>query len=201
MNRGIVAAVILAIAYTTCLAQPACGSRDVENVAGAIDVLTKRSPSETDPDNRKCIEAAIAAVSQFRSAKAVPELIRYLEYRRSDKDKEPDTVLLHPYIEGHDYPAVVALSRIGAPARSLLLKVIKSRNTSVLERQNAAHAILLSFVHEPNGNPGDGIRFIREAEATTNAQSAEQMEQVIAYLLGTPACQRSAPKCDITNRR
>jgi hypothetical protein len=193
MDRSIL---IFACVFATCASctSQSCDVTQINDETSAINVLVSGSPSTTEQSSRKCIDGAIKALSQFRSKRAVPDLIRYLAFKE-ERAKEPSTVHMHPYVEGSDFPAVVALSRVGSPARGPLLEVIESPRSSALERQNAAHAILLSFLYEPNPDPGRGIRFVRDAESGEEATSRALMEEAISFMLKTPVCEKYAHKC------
>lgn len=104
--------------------------------------------------------------------------------------------ILHPYVEGGDYPAIVALARIGAAARPALVRVIEANEPATLEWQNAAHAIVLSFVHEPERDPGRGILYLRNLAPSTDPRARARLEQAASYILTTEACQRRSEECD-----
>jgi hypothetical protein len=138
------------MACCKCLSQ-ACDHSRINSAESAIQVLERLAPTTDDSDEKQCIKGAINVTSQLRPVNAIPQLIRYLSFIRDKEDWEVTSVLgtsvrLHPPVEGDDYPAIVALARIGEPARVALLQTIESDKSSSTELNNAAHAIELSFV-------------------------------------------------------
>jgi len=195
---------ILPLALVVCcraFAQP-CNEVQIDTEDAAIRTLSDRSPAASDAISRQCIASAIEVSSALRSSKAIPQLIRYLSFK---KDEPPDVgnvvVLLHPPIEGEDYPAVVALARIGPPARIALLQTIESKSPAQIEFQNAAHAIALSFLHEPGHAPGEAILYLREAEPEADAKARQNLEQAVSSILKTPACARAQSGCTDSARK
>jgi len=142
-----------------------CNGTSIDGESSIIAVLATHAPTDQDREARNCITEAIEFSSEVRPQGAVPQLIRYLVFHKDPPPEESQGLILHPPIEGDDYPAVLALARIGAGARPLLLQVICSESTSTLARQNAAHAIVMSFLLEPEHDPGKGILYLRQAEA------------------------------------
>lgn len=187
MKKTIAGCAIFIFAGSCCLSQP-CIETQMDSGNSALTVLKALSPSETDVDSRRCISAAIRVVSQTRDEFAVPELIRYLTFQRDAPPEEAKGLFIQTRIEGDEYPAILALARIGKAARPQLLKVIESDRASETERNNAAHAIVLSFRQGASDDPGQSIRYIRDAEPRVDTASKNRLEQAVAYILTTPAC-------------
>ena len=200
LTRLIILPVLMVLQSCVCFPEQ-CNASKLDNEQIVLEVLSKLDPNDRDSDSRKCIQTAIEIASQLRSGIAIPQLIRYLAFRRDKYPDEGTGMLLHMPIEGDEYPAIVALARIGAGARPALLQAIESDVSSVTEKQNAAHAIGLSFMYEPDRNPGNGIAFLRDAERTADDRKKINLEQAVAFILTTRACQRYADKCDEANRR
>ena len=194
MKKTLVACATLILCVSHCFSQP-CVETQIDSAKSAVAVLKSLNPNETDAAARHCISASIEAISFFKDGIGVPELIRYLTFHRIVPPEEANGIILHVPFEGYEYPAITALSRIGEPARPGLLNVIESDRASEMERQNAAHALVLSFVRDGSEDPGQGIRYIRAAERSVDTPSKRRLEEAIAYILKTPACSRFAPKC------
>lgn len=177
-----------------------CIETQIDSAQAAVEVLKTLKPNETDAAPRHCILVSIRVISQLKDEAAVPELIRYLTFHRDAQPEEAKGILIQTRIEGDEYPAILALARIGEPSRSRLLRVIESNQASDIERQNAAHALVLSFLHPEGDDPGRAIRYIRGAESSVNTASKRRLEEGVAYILKTPACARFAGKCEKADR-
>jgi len=86
--------------------------------------------------------------SQMRSKEALPQLIRYLSFKKEQEPEQEGDIAYHRHVEDCEYPAVVALVRTGPAARRALVHVVESESSSALIAQNAAHTIVLSFTQE-----------------------------------------------------
>jgi hypothetical protein len=159
----------------------------------AIRVLTKTDPNKISGSDKPCVSASINLLIGARSIRTIPLLISYLPYHREEEPGEKEGFLLHPPIEGNEYPAVVALSRWDDEVRIPLLVIIESDSSSQLERNNAAHAILLSFLK--NSNFSGGIQFLRTAQATIGPNGKRNLESALKYLQSVPACIRFKQEC------
>jgi len=168
----------------------------INSAEDAIDVLDRLSPSDPNPDSRICIENAIATVTQFRSTQAIPELVRYLSFHRNKYPEEDSPAVIRLYVEGNEYPAIVALAHLGPAIRQPLLEAIESIASSNTIVQNAGHAIALSFGNENEKDPGKAIIFLRDAESSANDLTKQRLEQAVAFILKTPQCKRLAAKCN-----
>ena len=160
----------------------------------AIRLLTKTDPSKISDPDKPCISASIHILSELRSVRNIPLLVSYLSYHREEEPGEKEGFLLHPPVEGNEYPAIIALSRWDDEVRIPLLIVIESDSSSQLERSNAAYAILLTFLKKPDFN--GGIQFLRTAEATIGPNGKRNLESALKYLRSVPACIRSKQECD-----
>ena len=194
MKKILAVCATLILCVTYCFSQP-CIETQIDSEKSAVAVLKAMSPNETDAVSRHCISVSINVISFFKDATAVPELIRYLTFHRIVPPEEAHGAILQVPIEGYEYPAILALANIGEPARPGLLGVLESDRASEMERQNAAHALVLNFRGREGNDPGQSIRYIRAAERSADAASKRRMEEGIAYILKTPACSRFAPKC------
>ena len=194
MKKTLVACATLILCVSHCFSQP-CVETQIDSTKSALAVLKALSPNETDAVSRHCISVSINVISFFKDATAVPELIRYLTFHRVVPPEEAHGAILQVPIEGYEYPAILALANIGEPARPGLLGVIESDRASEMERQNAAHALVLNFRGREGNDPGQSIRYIRAAERFVDTPSKRRLEAAIDYILKTPACSRFAPKC------
>jgi hypothetical protein len=186
---------LLAIAPAAMCQAPTCHGTPLLSESEVLNILASSTPSSRSPETRQCIASAIDYAGELRSKAAIPQLVRYLSfYKGSPAEKHP-TFLLHPFIEGEDYPAVLALASIGVPARSVLLNVIESESASLIERQNATHAIVLSFLSGTKPDPGKAILFLRSSKTHSDTATQKRVDQMIGYALTTHACVRFAPKC------
>jgi len=161
MKRICCIAFLLSVLALQCIAQPQPCRSKVDTADAALNTLRTLAPSATNPNEKECIKEAISVLASLRYGKSIPELIRYLSFHTPPEWPNSDVLLLHSYVEGGNFPATVALAQMGEPARSALLTVIKSITSSTLERQNAAHAILLSFMYEERPDAGKGILYLR----------------------------------------
>ena len=195
MNRLIGPTLFILMAHGVYASQP-CNLGQIPDADAAVRVLTRYAPSTKDGEERACIASAINVLSGLRSERGVPELIRHLEFRGEEPAEWGGALMrLHPYVEGEEYPAVLALARIGEPARPLLLSFIQSSHRSEIKRNNAAHALALSFTQEPGGDPGRAVLLIRRAELTAGQKERPQLESALEYILASRVCERSAPRC------
>lgn len=186
---------LFAITLPAICQSPTCHGKLLQSESDVLNILATSRPSSTNPETRECILGAINYASELHSRAAIPELIRFLSFQKESLGEKQQAFALHLPIEGEDYPAVLALGNIGAPARANLLKVIQSDSASVLERQNATHAIILSFLNEPEHDPGKGIVYLKQAAVGADPAIQSRLNQVISYALTTQACTRFAPKC------
>jgi len=170
---------------------------DCPSVVGegdAMRVLTKTDPSKISDSDKPCVSASINLLGELRSVQSIPLLVSYLSYHREEEPGEKAGFLIHPPIEGNEYPAVVALSRWTDEIRVPLLIIVESDNSSQLEKNNAAHAILLSFLK--NSDFGGGIRYLQVAETTIGPSGKRNVESTLKYLQTVPACIRFKQECD-----
>lgn len=179
----------------SCGAQT-CSEGPIQTESAASASLRSHNPEQGDAASGVCITEAISVLSQLRSATGIPQLIRYLQYHRPLAPGEASGFFLHPQIEGNDYPAVLALARVGPDARESLLRVVESAGTSHLERRNAAHAIVLSYLLGKDRNPAEGVAFLKAAITRSDKASQGRLKEAIESAVGTPACKRVAPKCE-----
>lgn len=187
-------AACFAMACCKCLSQ-ACDHSRINSAESAIQVLERLAPTTDDSDEKQCIKGAIGVTSMLHSVSAIPQLIRYLSFKRDKESWESSTVKLRPTIEGNDYPALVALAGLGEQARVALVQTIESEKSSSTELNNAAHAIELSFVYEPERVPWKGILYLRSAETGASPGTQERLERAVSYILTTDSCSRFSTKC------
>ena len=162
----------------------------------AIKTLTARAPTDISKADQPCISASIDLLAELRSIRSIPLLMSYLTYPREEKPGEKEGFLLHPRIEGNDYPSVTALAHIGSEARLPLLTVVESDEGSQLEKNNAAHAILLSFL--TNSGVVGGVRYLEDAEMAIGPSGRRNLEDALKYLQTVPACIRFKDQCSMT---
>lgn len=186
-TTGIAAIIVLfnGAAHATC--------PQVVSAEDAIQVLTKMSPKEIKDPDRPCVSASIHLLGELRPANTIPLLISYLSYHREQLPGEKDGFVMNTPIEGNEYPAIVALSQEGDDARIPLLVVVESEGSSQLERNNAAHAILATFLND--GGVSEGIKYLHNAATRSTPDSKKNVGSALAYLRGVPACLRSPQAC------
>jgi hypothetical protein len=176
---------------SSCAARADCPSVVTED--DAIRVLIKTDQNRIVDSDKPCVSASINLFIGLSSVRNIPLLISYLSYHREEELGEKEGFLLHPPLEGNEYPAVVALSRGTDETRVPLLVIIESDGTLQLERNNAAHAILLSFLKNSDFN--GGIQYLRTAEATIGPSGKRNLESALKYLQTVPACIRFKQEC------
>lgn len=193
ISRIVVCAFVI-FCLERCFSQ-SCVDAQIVSAQSAVVVLANLNPNETNPQVRRCISGAINVASQFRDPIATPELVRYLTFHRDPPPEEAKGVFFQTRTEGDEFPAILALARIGEPARPQLLQVIESDSPSQESKQNAAHALALSFLQDTGADPGQSITYIRRAEPLVDTASKQKLENAIAYILTTHACKRFATQC------
>jgi hypothetical protein len=159
----------------------------------AIKALTAHVPSDISGADQPCVSASIDLLSELRSTRSIPLLISYLAYRREEQPGEKEGILLHPLIEGNEYPSVTALAHVGNEARLPLLIVVESDGGSQLDRKNAAHSILLSFL--TNSGVAGGVQYLEDAEMAIGPSGRRNLEDALKYLQTVPACIRFKGQC------
>ena len=113
---------VAALPPCPCLSQK-CDVGMTGGAEVAIEVLSKLSPNDTDFESRQCIDAAISMAAQMRSKEAIPELIRYLSFRKEvQPEQESGDIGDHRHVADSEYPGVVALALIGPEARPKSLR-------------------------------------------------------------------------------
>lgn len=195
MSRIYIWSILICTLPAVCKAQT-CPDAPVDTEHAAIAFLQAHEPKQNDKTSQVCIIEAIDVLSQLRSQAAVPQLVRYLQYQRPEGPGESSGFLLRPPIEGDRYPAVLALARVGASARGPLLRTIEEGTSSNLELQNAAHAIILSFLLGKEQDPAEGVAFLTAAVANTGKPSEKRLQKAIEYAVASPACRRVSPNCE-----
>jgi hypothetical protein len=176
------------------IASGECASVKTED--DALKTLTARSLTDISKGDQPCISASIDLLAELHSTLDIPLLISYLTYRREDAPGEKEGILLHPRIEGNEYPSVTALAHVGNEARLPLLIVVESDAGSQLEKNNAAHAILLSFL--TNSGVAGGIRYFEDAGMAIGPSGRRNLEDALKYLQTVPACTRYKDQCTTT---
>jgi hypothetical protein len=134
MKKAIFLGSLIILPNAVCQS-PTCHGKPLDSESTVLQILETSSPSETNSDLRQCVTGAIEYASELRSQAAIPQLIRYLSFSKDLTVLEKHGFLLHPPLEGDDYPAVLALARIGTPARPALLQVMQSDSVSLLEQK------------------------------------------------------------------
>lgn len=190
----------MALPWAVRASEP-CSVTSIKDEATATKALDDSTPEAQDAGSRACIVRAIDLLSELRSKKAIPELIRYLSFERDRAPEENNGLFLHVPFEGYDQPAVLALARIAEPARVALLDTIKSDSAVLSLKQSAAHALALSFLYDPEQNPGKAILYLRDTERNTDNNTRAKLEQAVSYVLNTQACKRFASKCTEADRQ
>jgi hypothetical protein len=172
-----------------------CSTHTITTGQEALAVLRGQDPFETDPAAVQCIAGAIDMIDELKFRAAIPELVRYLPFKKPLSPAEKKGFFLHPPLEGDDYPALRALARIGEPARADVLRVIQGNQASTLVRNNAAHAIVISFAVGPELDAAKGIEFLKSAKARAGSTAGARDEGAVRYAITTEACKRIEPRC------
>ena len=116
------------------------------SVAEAAEYLQHASTAVTP---LVCVQAAFQRIANAPSAEAVPLLLQYLGFKRPLNEGEKQGIFIHGRTPATLYPAVQALSTIGAPAESGLIGFLANENhEKEVERSNAHYTLLL--VHHGN---------------------------------------------------
>jgi len=126
---------------------------DVDKLIHFLDA----QESPTAPND--CVTVAIRLLGPFQSSKAVPTLIRYLDYKRPLSSAERNGVWFHPNVVTSRYPTISALATIGEASLPELVRVIGDPKTSPKTRDSAVFTVML--VHRQK--PEEGISFLEDA--------------------------------------
>lgn len=187
--------IVLSLPFSS-MASGECVSVKTED--DAMKTLMARAPADISKADQPCVSASIDLLSELRSARSIPLLISYLTYHREEQPGEKEGFLLHPRIEVDEYPSVTALAHLGSEARLPLLIIVESDAESRLKKNNAAHAILLSF--RTNSGVADGIRYFEDAGMAIGPSGRRNLEDSLKYLQTVPACIRFKDQCSTAGR-
>ncbi|HWH58334.1 MAG TPA: hypothetical protein VN682_11925 [Terriglobales bacterium] len=97
-------------------------------------------------------------LGQERATAYIPELIKFLEFRRKFY-WEGTSFKMQPVTEIDHYPAAMALFQMGKPALPALLAVIAQEKPDSLRFKNAVNTVML--IHREDFPAG--VRFLRHA--------------------------------------
>jgi len=75
--------------WSVWAAEP-CKITAISDEATAIKALDDLTPEAPDADSKACIATALDLLSELRSKKAIPELIRYLPFKREITPEEKE---------------------------------------------------------------------------------------------------------------
>lgn len=119
-----------------------------DEVTKLIEILRKR---EAPPD---IIITAIQTLGRLKAKEAIPELIRYLDFKKEYPTKQPEfidgikidgTELGRTIPLSGIYPAAGALFQIGEPAIPALIAVIGAEESISVKSENALYALQQIF--------------------------------------------------------
>jgi hypothetical protein len=133
-----------------------------------------------------CVQAAFQRIANAPSEEAIPLLLQHLGFKRPLNEGEKHGIFIHGRTPATLYPAVQALSTIGAPAESALVSFLANENEGKeVERSNAIYTLLL--IH--HGNTLTVIENLMKASKLTR-------DEAESTRLGTAAREAVTKWCD-----
>jgi hypothetical protein len=133
-----IAVIILPVALLCGILPPVygqvCDSLQRSTSGDLVSFLSRVSPDET---NAECVTWAINRLGARRYQPSAAILVKYLDFHRPFSANEKLGIHLHLQGIGDVYPAVDALTLIGATALPTVLRAIEDTATSDKARQNA----------------------------------------------------------------
>jgi PBS lyase HEAT-like repeat len=137
-------AIWLPILYVGVISNSALAQNSCDLSSSHLDqlvlFLTQQNDARTDPS---CVEYAIDSLTQLRSVKAVPALIKFLDFPEPlSLDEEEGRMAVASGHRGVRYRAVDALFAIGEAATPSLIEVLRDPATSPIKYKNALTAYL-----------------------------------------------------------
>jgi hypothetical protein len=124
----------------------------------AQELATFLQQNESAVNDDPCVIAALDMLGQERATAYIPELIKFLEFRRKFY-WEGTGFNMHPVTEIDHYPAAMALFQIGKPALPALRTVILQEKPDSLKFKNAVNTVML--IHREDFPAG--VRFLRRS--------------------------------------
>jgi hypothetical protein len=123
-----------------------CSEARLGSAAEAAEYLRHASAAVTP---LVCVQAAFQRIANAPSEEAVPFVLQHLGFKRPLNEGEKHGIFIHGPTPTTLYPAVQALSTIGAPAESGLVGFLANENAGKeVERSNAIYTLLL--IHHGN---------------------------------------------------
>jgi hypothetical protein len=167
-----------------------CGEVRLGSAAEAAAYLRHASAAVTP---LVCVQAAFQRIANAPSEEAVPLLLQYLGFKRPLNEGEKHAIFIHGPTPATLYPAVQALSTIGAPAESGLIGFLADENDGKeVEKSNALYTLLL--IH--HGNTLAVIENLIKASKLTHDDAESTRLQTAAREAVAKWCdERSKEKC------
>lgn len=136
-------------------------------------ILKDKSMKEKSPQT---LVEAIKRLGSIKSAKAVPELLEYLDFeaplKTTENYKEPsDGIEITPSIPlSGRYPAISALIQIGQTTLPKLIEVIENEESSSLKSKNALYTVQQIF----RDDLSEAVKYLEIAEINSTSQKGKQ---------------------------
>lgn len=126
--------IVLSFAVSGRIQGQTCPSLEKAVSTDLVSFLSRVSPDE---NNAECVTWAIVQLGVRRFEPSVSTLVRFLDFQRPLTANEKSSINLH--IRGIEdiYPAVGALTQIGANALPTVLQAIEAGTTTPKARHNA----------------------------------------------------------------
>jgi hypothetical protein len=194
---------MVVLTLTTCLAFAFAASGQVHEryegwcstleAASSPDLVQFLNATVPDEQNARCVTWAINKVGKERYEPAITALVRLLDFRRPEEEREKT---VHGLSRGL-FPAKVALELIGKKALPEVLHAIKVDTSSDAARQNALD-VWMEIYRESDENP-KGVADLKQEEAKVSDEKSKArlkwaVERAVAHCNSPEqaACRKAA---------
>lgn len=132
-----------------------------DEIGNLIKTLKNQELKKAFP---QLIWEAIEKLGSIRDERAIPELIKYIDYEKKfePRQKQDSNEITHwddPKPISGRYPATAALFQIGKPALPALVKVIEAEDAESIKSQNALYTVQFIF----RDNLSEGIKYLEKS--------------------------------------
>jgi hypothetical protein len=124
-----------------------------------VSFLRGVSPDES---NAECVAWAITQLGARRFESSAEILVRYLNFRRPLSANEKLGINLHAKSIGDVYPAIDALTQIGAKSLPPVLQAIEAETTTLKARENAVFVWM--EIHRNIDEHPRGVALLKQEE-------------------------------------
>jgi hypothetical protein len=165
-----------------------------DEVERLLQILRKDENKEKSP---QLIVETIQKLGSIGDERAIPELVRYLDYERKieSAQSQDQNLKIDPVETTHwdylplsgRYPAIGALFQIGKSSLPELVKVIENEKTKSQKSQNALETVQLIF----RDDLSEGIKYLENA---MNSSAAQEGKQRLLTAIEKTKTKRQMPK-------